>query len=422
MITNLAEARQRAQAYVAKNTQTLKWASNIPTEPIDITTLAYLKQAATSPYRLIEKTNPFAVRDRIADVRELFATARQARSDYLAIEAQLIQEVLADEQSEREDPEAKFVSNLRLAADGKTAGTALQNPTQIDTLFDLGREYRLQRQVFRAEAGHSFNLGERLAEQRDIYQLTLAKLIAKAEAVALVLSGSFAFKNASLADSVLAGGNPIPNIYRWIVDLLAGLEDHAKGERIVTRFRLLKGNNWYAGDLEAQLRAFQDINIEVPLSRENLGVQATETARILAIGIAPAYNFVAMDIPSAKEIMPYVSNLRALRGQLSFEAAITLSSVQYDHEGDKIDFPAASEFFGGIPCWGIGTGSASQSVSMRSSPTITNRPVGGTAKIWLGGGVIANWGAMHRAAVPAMDTQAEMSPTDIVIGVKIGIY
>lgn len=421
-LLNLDTARARARD-LAKNSADLSWATGLPTDSLDVEAWTYISTAGTSPFEIVEKCNAFAVADQLTDVAALADLLSRLRADAHAVEGALLQEVFVDDRTARSQANRRSIDTCAYRADYKFSNEKdAPNNVDIDALYGLEAETRNQRFAFRSAPGHPWNLLEQLAELRRKYCANLSRLLAKAEAATFVLNGSFGYQAASLFAQLQPSGNPMPAIGDWLRKLSLDLEDHAGRERILTVYKYVAAEAWGPdhSSLRARLQGPGAVDFSVDLSPSILGVKATEKARILAVGLAPAfsYNGVFDTYAQANEGSTFRGELRALRGSISFDATITLEQQEYLRDGRRYTFPPVTESFAGIKGWGAGDGSLNEVVSMRTSRRIANRPLGGLARITIGDTVRWPSAVTGRTGIPFALAHPEVTPHDVIVGIR----
>lgn len=416
---------------------TKKWVKLLPEKLLDKEAFDYLSSAEGDPTDLVTSFNPFAMSARVSDVTTSLEAVTRLRAEALVKEALLYGEILAEgEQFEKEKHVAEIMNadykkNLKLL--GQEVG---DEESPVSSVIGITKKYRDQRSQLREIPGHPLNLLEQSITARKRYIKELAILLAKAEGIRLVIGESFPFKIESILAKIVKSfdttPNPIPLIAQWIRDLLLSQESSQLGVRLVTIYRLLEKDGWSTDGIEKQIQNDNDVSASFHLSRTNLRLDESEHARMIAIGVAPVFEHTGVGdkVEEAGKFLPYVSNARSMRRQLSFDLRLEFESlivndpVSIDEKPPvrKYAFPKVIEEFNGVQGWGAETGSASNAIPLRQVPLWTNRAHGGKVLVTL-----SKFAKHHHKTFPLtslLDTKnfSETTIHDIAVGVQYIVY
>jgi hypothetical protein len=433
---NLGDVRVAFQKMAGINPQNFGWLSDLPANSLDEQARAWISSKETGPSSTIARCNPFAVEQQLSDIAGLYDRARVLRMEVYSVEAALIREVLSDDFEAQSEPERMSLDEMAHRANLLVAGSPTVEPplvlNPVVPLYEKSRLLREQKRLFRREAGHPFNLLERLTLLRADYCKTISRLLAKSQAVVFVIGGSFNLLTSSPLKEYPEVGSPLPMIEEWLRSLSILFEEHANNEQIVTVYRLLGAERWWKNtnlNLADVLRAGYELSLEVELDPERFGVFSPTRARILAIGVTPVFGGAQL-IGSSAEVTAdasRVQEMRAVRRQLSFDASITVPPQEYtvlepaDDSESRYSYTGCTEHFSGIGGWGMGDGPAASAVRLQSSPRLTNRPLSGRIRIALRRDIRANWGVFDSSGIPHVGTEPELTPVDLMLGVRIAI-
>lgn len=422
--TNL---RLSAIKLVENDTAKFHWAFGLPKETLDEEATNYLSSADGNPLDLVESCNPFAVSDRIADVASLFELTAKLRIDALSKEGALINEILLEQLASESSVFERNVAKVAFEADWKSSQRVGSSQVKdVEDIFDLASKARVNRLNLRSTPGHPFNLIEQILELRRRYCLELRILLARAESIKLILKASFAYSVPSLLKALPKNASPVSSIGDWLRDMSLGLERNALESRVVTMYRFLGANNWTTEDVRNILVRPGDAIFTVNLNRQLLGLTDQETARILAIGVAPTFGMTTSnrfsDAADAANKMPLISNSRAMQRQISFDCIYTLSAVALMDNEKTYNYPATTEFLGGVAGWGVDDGAAENAVALRSNSAIENRPFESVLTIKINSWVFANWGIFGRQDISILSSNADASLSDVLVGVRFAVH
>jgi hypothetical protein len=431
MNSNDAKALHLKIREIAKtNAARMAWAQGLPESLIDEETRAYLLSAVGDPRDEIENCNPFAIKERITEVTSLFELVSKLRIDAISKETALYTEILSEHQILKLEEGSKKIATIAFEADWKASGKTTLAPTEYvtDMFTDMATSRALKISL-RSAPGHPLNLLEQILEIRDRYKSELRLLLSRAESVKLAMSYCFPNSPKSLLSEILKltadNPNPLPSIAKWLRNLSLLLEKGMLESKLVTIYRFIHADGWTNQDLPALLKTDGDITVDFELNRKNLGLKDDEYARMISIGVSPSFLEQRINTyDDATKNLPWISNLRSSRKQLSFDMNLSFEQavLKDADDGDKeYSFKSFKEVFGGIPGWGIDCGSLDQFLHLREISQWTNRTIGETISITLANTVRDNVAATTRNKVifPAYN---EMMLHDFVVGLQFYVY
>jgi hypothetical protein len=421
---------------VQNHPQQMLWAHGLPAKLIDEEARELLVSSDGDPRDLVLECNAFAISDRLEEITSLFDLVSRVRADALAKEAALYGQVLAEDLAMSQEANQQKITEIEFAANWKLSTAVGTFPK--DTVKDLvaaARVSRNQAQLLRSIPGHPLNTLEQILDLRDRYKKELRILLGRAEAVRLVLNHSFAIAVPSLLKQVLELSDMKPNPGTTIADWLrytTRLIDIKMMRAIsVTRYRLFTdwadsaGTNNIAKDLQEG----KNLTYTLDLDRQHLGVATDQVARIVGIGFAPVFGFnkiykVAQNLDATQEAAR-LNDMQSKRKQMSFDIWAEFDeTVLTDVEapGKEYHFPKIQMVFEGIAGWGDDSGSASDVISLKSVPQLTNRPFGGKVKVTIPNALIWNGGQYVRSALINDFLEESMAIRNIAIGIQYVVH
>jgi hypothetical protein len=412
--------------------RSMEWAIGLPVELIDEETKKYLQSIDGNPKTGIEDCNPFAVKERLSEVASLYELVSRLRVEVQSKETTLYSEILAESQAIKTEESAKKLAIITLEAEWKASGKTGAAPTvNVDNIYTAIKNTREQKNYLRGFPGHPLNLLEQIHEIRERYKRELRLLLVRAEAIRLTMSSSYPYAPRSLLKEILdltpENPNPVPVIGNWLRDLSLLIEKSMQASRVVTLYRFIQKDGWTTENIAEQLGLDIDCKFSLALNRRNLGLKDDEYARMIAIGVAPAFNETRIDtFKLANEKIAWINHARATRKLFSFDMDLLFDEAILK---DKLDsnkeyhFTKPVEIFGGIAGWGIDSNCLEDHLNLRQIVGWTNRPLGGEVNVRLANAVRDSTGVMTRGKLPyAGIYEQETKMHDIVIGLQFYVF
>lgn len=412
---------------------TLTWAHDLPTTLFDESAITFLKTPENDPVDKVSEVNLFDIDKRLAEVNALFDLVVRLRTDGLAKELALYNEVLSAD-SDRVTHAARMRIAIDTAiADWKRAGSEGANPkVLVEGIFGKAESDRRSREDMRGIPGHPFNLLEQILEYRSRYQQEMRVLLARAEGIKVVLRECFGLKVKSLRDLVFAttaeAPNPLPIIVEWLRLVTRKLRSAELTQRKRTIYRLFSEDpRWTKQKLTDLFKANARITLPVTLNDESLELSAGEKARLISMGVAVVIpGDSEQDSDSNSKHSPGRMQARSLRDTFSYDFTakfreVSLTDKLLDGRRDYVS-PPVQERWSGVGAWARDSGSLEDAIPLRDIPLMTNRPAAMEFDLVIDENVRTVGGRMNYNSGSYGWHPAELVPTDVAIALTYVVY